>query len=211
MDHTIALSLASGSEQRAAYHAAELQQQQQYEEQLSRAVAASLAEIRPEPVCRAPGEWDCLLCTRTNPEDAGRCASCEGDRVAPFASARPAAVTEVRCGLVGCPKPRVVRDYCCAEHELRALGRRQAAPTDAGVEKVFYGASGDHAYHHLTRLDGAREGVRRRFLEHWAKDAPGAAGFVATPRVQRIFRMSRRAHYCWRRTRSMHWHALGMY
>ena len=109
--------------------------------------------------------------------------------MAPFASARPAAVTEVRCGLAGCSRLKAVRDYCCLEHENRALGRRMAAPTDAGVDKVIYGASGDHAYHHLTRRDPTREGVCRRFLDHWEKDAPGAAGFVATPRVERVFRI----------------------
>ena len=25
--------------------------------------------------------------------------------------------------------------------------------------------------------------------DHWEKDAPGAAGFVATPRVERVFRI----------------------
>ena len=109
------------ADQRAAYRAAETQQ---HEEELSCAVAASLAEVDPEPVCRAPGEWDCLRCTRTNTADAGRCASCESDRMAPFASARPAAVTEVRCGLAGCSRLKAVRDYCCLEHENRALGRR---------------------------------------------------------------------------------------
>ena len=109
--------------------------------------------------------------------------------MAPFASARPAAVTEVRCGLAGCSRLKAVRDYCCLEHGNRALGRRMAAPTDAGVDKVIYGASGDHAYHHLTRRDPTREGVCRRFLDHWEKDAPGAAGFVATPRVERVFRI----------------------
>lgn len=187
VDRAIALSLASVPDQRAAYRAAATQQ---HEEELSCAVAASLAEAQPEPVCRAPGEWDCLRCTLTNPADAGRCASCESDRVAPFASARPAAVTEVRCGLAGCSKLKVVRDYCCLEHENRAMGRRMAAPTDAGVDKVIYGASGDHAYHHLTRRDAAREGVCRRFLDHWEKDAPGAAGFVATPRIERVFRIT---------------------
>ena len=186
VDRAIALSLASVADQRAAYRAAETQQ---HEEELSCAVAASLAEVDPEPVWRAPGEWDCLRCTRTNTADAGRCASCESDRMAPFASARPAAVTEVRCGLAGCSRLKAVRDYCCLEHENRALGRRMAAPTDAGVDKVIYGASGDHAYHHLTRRDPTREGVCRRFLDHWEKDAPGAAGFVATPRVERVFRI----------------------
>ena len=46
-----------------------------------------------------------------------------------------------------------------------------AAPTNPGVDRVFYGASGDHAYHHLTKRDGAREVIKTRFLEHWAKDA----------------------------------------
>ena len=63
VDRAIALSLASASERCAHYRAAEMQQ---HEEQLSCAVAASLAE--PEPVCRALGEWDCLRCTRTNPD-----------------------------------------------------------------------------------------------------------------------------------------------
>ena len=132
VDRAIALSLASVADQRAAYRAAETQQ---HEEELSCAVAASLAEVDPEPVCRAPGEWDCLRCTRTNPADAGRCASCESDRMAPFASARPAAVTEVRCGLAGCsrlkaetsrsmaPRFGMKRSHCGRGHGIQRVGR----------------------------------------------------------------------------------------
>lgn len=161
----------------------EAAQQRLYEDELSCAVAASLEASDPEPQERKPGEWDCIRCTRTNAADAGRCATCESDRVTPFTSAIAAAVTEVRCGLPGCSRLRQVRDYCCEQHERRAIAGRMAAPTDPGVDRVFYGASGDHVYHHLTNQDGARESVRGRFLEHWGKDEPGA-------RVERIFRIT---------------------
>ena len=107
--------------------------------------------------------------------------------MAPFASARPAAVTESAMASRPLEAEGGAR-LLLPGHENRALGRWMAAPTDAGVDKVIYGASGDHA-HHLTRRDPTREGVCRRFLDHWEKDAPGAAGFVATPRVERVFRI----------------------
>ena len=167
----------------------EHQQQQRHEEELSRAVATSLAEAEPEPPKRRRGEWDCTRCTRRNESDTGRCASCLFDRVAPFASANATPVTESRCGLSGCSRPRLIREYCSVEHERRALTGRMAAPTDPGTDRVWYGASGDHAYHHLTKKDAAREDVRQRFLEHWGKDEAGA-GFIERPTVERLFRVT---------------------
>ena len=64
-----------------------------------------------------------------------------------------------------------------------------AAPTDRGIDRVYLGASGDHAYHHLTRQDAAREHVKARFLAHWGKDVSGAPGYCERPRVERIFRI----------------------
>ena len=176
LDRAIALSLAGDQPQSSGQHT-----DRQGTDNLSRGIALSLADAEAR-------QWDCRRCTFTNAADLGRCAACSADRQAPFSSASKP-VTEVRCGLAGCSQPRRYRDYCCEEHERRALAKRTAAPTDPGTDKIYFGASGDHAYHHLTRLDAGREPVKTRFLEHWAKDRADASQWIERPRVERIFRI----------------------
>ena len=114
LDRAIALSLASSADDQ--HQACHWRADQQDADDLSRGIALSLAHAETQ-------KWDCRRCTFTNHADIGRCVSCGADRQAPFSSASSSPMTAVRCGLAGCCQPRRHRDYCCEEHERRALAK----------------------------------------------------------------------------------------